>query len=158
MRNTMLRNLGITICVLIGLLILFAIGALIYFRFFAFVPDKGGMEATCFLLKVTPYSSGTNEFGESVGDGEGESREYEITNGDLFYEDLTGTLVQNPGESEIPNMIGLLFRVKSLGSDHVTLLIHEDECTIQYGEEFVVASLLEVQDGASTSYRMQITP
>ena len=109
-------------------------------------------------LKVTPYNSGTNEFGESVGYGKGESKDYEISNGDIFYEDFYGTLVQNPKESEIPNMIGLLFKVISLDEDNVTLLINQEERTIMYGEEFVVYSLLEVRDGASTGYRMQITP
>ena len=52
----------------------------------------------------------------------------------------------------------MLFKVVSLDEDNVTLLINQEECTIMYGEEFVVCSLLEVQDGASTSYRMQITP
>lgn len=158
MRNTILRNIGIIIGVIIGLISIFAIGSLVYFRYFAFVPDKGGMEANYFLLKVTPYNSGTNEFGDSVGYGKGKSKDYEISNGDIFYEDFDGTLVQNPKESEIPNMIGLLFKVISLDEDNVTLLIDQEECTIMYGEEFVVCSLLEVQDGASTSYRMEITP
>lgn len=158
MHNTILRNIGVIIGVIMGLISILAIGSLVYFRYFAFVPDKGGMEATYFLLKVTPYNSGTNEFGESVGYGEGESKDYEISNGDIFYEDFYETLVQNPKESEIPNMIGLLFKVISLDEDKVTLLINQEECTVMYGEEFVVYSLLEVRDGASTSYRMQITP
>ena len=154
MRNTILRNIGI----IIGLIAILAIGALVYFRYFAFVPDKDGMEATYFLLKVTPYNSGTDEFGESVVYGKGESMDYEISNGDIFYEDFYDTLVQNPEESEIPNMIGVSFEVISLDEDNVTLLINQEERTVMYGEEFVVYSLLEVQDGASTSYRMQITP
>lgn len=158
MHNTILRNIGIIIGVIIGLISVFVIGSLVYFRYFAFVPDKNGMEAYYFLLKVTPYNSGTNEFGESAGYGNGETKDYEISNGDIFYENFYGTLVQNPKESEIPNMIGLLFKVVSLDEDNVTLLINQEECTIMYGEEFVVCSLLEVQDGASTSYRMQITP
>ncbi|MDY5987713.1 hypothetical protein [Sporofaciens sp. SGI.106] len=158
MRNTILRNIGIIIGVIIGLIVILVIGALVYFRYFAFVPDKGGMEATYFLLKVNPYNSGTDEFGKSVGYGTGESRDYEIANGDVFYEDFNDTLVQNPKESEIPNMIGLLFKVISLDEDKVTLLINQEERTVMYGEEFVVYSLLEVRDGASTGYRMQITP
>ena len=67
-------------------------------------------------------------------------------------------MVQNPTESVIPNMIGLSFKVISLDAENVTLLIDQKECTIMYGEEFVVYSLLKVQDDASTSYRMQITP
>lgn len=153
MRNTVLRNVGIIIGVIIVLISIFAIGSLVYFRYFAFVPDKNGMEATYFLLKVTPYNSGTDEFGESVGYGKGESRDYEISNGDIFYEDFYDTLVQNPEESEIPNMIGVSFEVISLDEDNVTLLINQEERTVMYGEEFVVYSLLEVQDGASTSYR-----
>ena len=60
MRNTILRNIGIIIGVIIGLIVILVIGALVYFRYFAFVPDKGGMEATYFLLKVNPYNSGTD--------------------------------------------------------------------------------------------------
>ena len=158
MRHTVLRNIAIISGVIIGLIALAAIGALVYFRYFAFVPDRGGMEATCFLLTVTPYNSGTDEFGESVGYGNGESQEYEIANGDLFYENFDDTFVQNPKKSEIPNTIGLLFQVISLDADKATLLINQEERTVGYGEEFVVYSLLQMQDGASTSYRMQITP
>ncbi|MGN1413843.1 MAG: hypothetical protein ACI4WY_06335 [Anaerovoracaceae bacterium] len=158
MRNSILRKIGIIIGIILVLITVLAIGTLVYFRYFAFVPDKGGMEATCFLLKVTPYNSGTDESGASVGYGQGESRDYEISNGDVFYEDGYDTLVQNPRESEVPNMIGLLFKVISLDADNVTLLINQEERTIMYGEEFVVYSLLTVQDGASTSYQMQITP
>lgn len=50
-------------------------------------------------------------------------------------------------------IIGLLFKVISLDEDKVTLLINQEERTVMYGEEFVVYSLIEVQDGASTSYR-----
>ena len=158
MRNTVLQNIAIIIGVIIGLIAIAAMGLLVYFRYFAFAPDKGGMEAAYFLLTVTPYNSGTNEFGESVGYGNGESREYEITTGDIFYENFDDTLVQNPRKSELPNTIGLLFQVISLDADKVTLLINQEERTVGYGEEFVVYSLLQMQDGASTSYRMQITP
>ena len=158
MRNTILRNVGIIAGVAIGLICICAIGFLVYFRYFAFVPDRDGMEAHYFLLQVTPCNSGTDEFGVSVGYGEGEPRDYEIANGDVFYEDFSGTLVQNPKESEMANMAGLLFKVVSLDEDSVTLLINQEECTVMYGEEFVVASLLEVQDGAATGYRMKITP
>ena len=80
MHNTILRNIGIIIGVIIGLLSILAIGSLVYFRYFAFVPDKDGMEAYYFLLKVTPYNSGTNEFGESVGYGNGETGYGQETN------------------------------------------------------------------------------
>ena len=101
MHNATLRNIGIIIGVIIGLISILAIETLVYFRYFAFVPDKNGMEAKYFLLKVTPYNSGTNEFGESVGYGKGESKDYEISNGDIFYEDFDDTLVQNPKKSLI---------------------------------------------------------
>ena len=156
--NGILRNVGIIAGAIIGLICICAIGFFVYFRYFAFVPDRDGMEAHYFLLKVTPYNSGTDELGESVGYGEGEFKDYEIANGDVFYEDFSGTLVQNPKESEMANMDGLLFRVVSLDEDSVTLLINQEECTVMYGEAFVVASLLEVHDGAATGYRMRITP
>lgn len=158
MQQTVLRKLGLLIAALFGLVALFAIGSLVYYRYFAFVPDRGGMEATCFLLKVTPYTGGTDEFGNPVGSGEGESREYEISGGDRFYEDCGGTLVQNPGESDLARLADLSFQVLSLDADRVTLLVDQQKRTVMYGEEFVIPSLLVVSDGASTSYRMWITP
>lgn len=158
MHPTVLRRIGILTGVVLGLVVLFAIGWLVYSRCFAFVPDRGGMEATCFLLKVTPYTGGTDEFGNPVGSGEGESREYEISGGDRFYEDCGGTLVHNPGESDLARLAGLSFQVLSLDADRVTLLVDQEERTVMYGEEFVIPSLLIVSDGASTSYRMTITP
>lgn len=46
MHNTILRNIGIIIGVIIGLISIFVIGSLVYFRYFAFVPDKDGMKKT----------------------------------------------------------------------------------------------------------------
>ena len=158
MHPTVLRRIGILTGVVLGLVVLFAVGWLVYSRYFAFVPDKGGMEAVRFLLKVTPYNGGTDEFGNLVGSGEGESREYEIMSGDLFYEDYGDTLVQNPEESDIPRLIGLSFQIRSLNADSATLLVNQEERTVLYGEEFVIHSLLHLLDGASTSYRMQLTP
>ena len=158
MNPTVLRRIGILTGVVLGLVVLFAVGWLVYSRYFAFVPDKGGMEAVRFLLKVTPYNGGTDEFGNLVGSGEGESREYEIMSGDLFYEDYGDTLVQNPEESDIPRLIGLSFQIRSLNADSATLLVNQEERTVLYGEEFVIHSLLHLLDGASTSYRMQLTP
>ena len=42
MHNTILRNIAI----LIGLISIFVIRELVYFRYFAFVPDKDGMKKT----------------------------------------------------------------------------------------------------------------
>lgn len=152
MHHTVLR----TICIIIGLISLFAIGLTVYFRYFMFTPDKNGMEASCFLLRVTPYNSGTNEYGKPVGYGEGESREYPIASGDVFYEDFGDVLVQNPPKSEAVSMIGLLLEVISLDADSVTFSANQQEYTVACGEEFVIYSLLTAWDGASTSYRMEL--
>ncbi len=153
MRKVLLR----LFLIIISLILVFVIGGLIYFKYFMFVPDKGGMEATDFcILTVTPYNDGTDEFGNSVGYGKGKTKEYKISIGDLFYEDYGDTLVQNPLKTERDNMIDLLLEIKHLEKNTATILLNQEERKIEYGEDVYAYSLIQVLDGASTRYHIQI--
>lgn len=137
---------------------LVAAGLLVYYKFFAFVPDRGGMRSDNFCkMEVTAYNSGTDEFGERVGYGKGETKEYEVFEGDLFYEDFGDSLLRNPEKAAAEESLGLIFELRSVGRDSVILVIGAEEREIQYGEKFSMNSLIFLCDGASTSYTLEFT-
>ncbi len=126
------------------------------------------------LMEITPYNSGTDELGESVGYGEGETVVYGIYTGDKVYEDLGDTLVVNPSMQSQEEIAGLTycFTIKSVDEKGVTLRYAEDEDGsvasystapaeekfVEFGEKFTVSSAIFALDGPSTTYYIKFTP
>ncbi len=140
------------------ILLLVVSGGFIYFKYIAHVPDKGGMISTDYIsLEVTPYNSGTDEFGNSVGYGKGQTARFEVKNGDVFYEAFGDTLLQNPSAADTEDTVGIIFEIKSINDDSVTIVTNGNEMIFKYNEGQHIMSQLLLMDGASTSYSLTFT-